>query len=63
MTDKLELLSASDLARKANVSASYVARLCRKGEIPATKMGTVWLIRAEDAETWLEQRSEHEAKN
>ncbi|MFA5266039.1 MAG: helix-turn-helix domain-containing protein [Opitutaceae bacterium] len=63
MSDKSELYSASDLAKKANVSPSYVARLCRTGELPALKMGTVWLIKAADAEAWLATRSEHTDKN
>lgn len=60
MSEKPAICSASDLAKKANVSASYVARLCRRGEIPATKLGTVWLINADVAEAWLVNRSKHE---
>lgn len=60
MTDELDLLSASDLADKADISPSYVARLCRQGKIRATKIGTVWLIRTEDAEAWLRERSKHQ---
>ena len=59
MTETSDLYSASSLAERAKVSPSYVARLCRRGEIPATKLGTVWLIRAEDAEAWLAKRFEH----
>jgi len=58
MTDEQELYSASDLARAAKVTPGYVARLCRNGTIPARKFGSTWLIRAEDAEKWLRERSE-----
>ncbi len=58
MSDKPAIYSASDLARAANVTPGYVARLCRRGEIPAMKLGTTWIIRAADAEKWLAARRE-----
>ena len=60
MSEKQAIYTASDLAKKANVSISYVARLCRKGKIEATKLGPVWLINAEVAEQWLVDRSKHQ---
>lgn len=63
MTEEIKLYSATDLAEKAGVSGSYVARLCRTGKLPAQKFGTVWLIREEDADAWLEKRSEHTDEN
>jgi excisionase family DNA binding protein len=60
MNEKQKMYTASDLAKMANVSASYVARLCRKGQLKATKLGPVWLIDAETAEEWLASRTEHQ---
>lgn len=63
MSDESKLYSASDLAKRAGVSPSYVARLCRTGKLPATRLGGTWIIRAEDAERWLAERTEHQAKD
>jgi excisionase family DNA binding protein len=56
MTDQGEFLTASDLAKMANVDFSYICRLCRTGRIPAIKHGPAWLIRREDALAWLASR-------
>jgi excisionase family DNA binding protein len=50
--------TASELARKAGVTPGYVARLCRKGSLEATKVGGVWIISPEVAQRWLEKRGE-----
>ena len=49
-------ISATDLARAAGVSAVYVARLCKYGELEARKLGNYWLIRREVAEAWIVDR-------
>ena len=40
------------------VTARQIARLCKKGRIPARKLGTgvrtAWLIPADDAQRWLD---------
>lgn len=53
-----DFFTASEVAQEAGVSGSWVARLCREGAIPATKVGSVWLIKPEDAEAWLQRRRE-----
>jgi len=63
MSDKPVILSATDLARKASVAPSYIARLCRTGKLPASKLGATWMIQVEDAEAWLAKRQEHRAKD
>ncbi len=63
MNDRSAILSATDLAKKAGVAPSYVARLCRIGSVPAFKLGATWVIRAEDAEAWLATRSQHTQEN
>ena len=63
MPKDLGVLSASDLAIWINVSPGYIARLCRKGEIPATKLGSTWLIRKEDADMWLKNREKHQSEH
>lgn len=57
-----KLYSATDLAKRANVSLSYVARLCRQGVIPAVKMGHMWIIEPDDARVWLESRQRSEGQ-
>jgi len=52
-------LTAAELAEEAGVSASYVARLCREGRIPARKVGgAVWVIVRAEALAWANERIE-----
>jgi len=52
-------LTAAELAQEAGVSASYIARLCREGRIPARKVGgTVWVIARVEALAWVNERIE-----
>lgn len=48
--------TASTLAKKAGVSKSYVARLCRRDKLPALKVGGAWLILREVGDEWIENR-------
>jgi len=48
--------TASSLAQAAGVTRSYIARLCRLGELRCTKAGSVWIIQPEDALRWLDSR-------
>ena len=57
MNDWPEVVSAADLARMIHVSRSYIARLCRKGTIPAKKLGATWMIRKQDADKWMAKQS------
>ena len=52
-------LTPKELAGRANVSDSYIQRLCRQGRIKATKPGgRDWLIPDDEAERWLKEREE-----
>jgi excisionase family DNA binding protein len=56
--------TASELARTVGISAAYVCRLCRRGDIEAVKVGNAWIIQAEDAQRWIEERAtKQEAQN
>ena len=57
MSETPKIYSASDLARAAGVTPGYIARLINAGKIPATKLGTTWIIQARDAEEWLAKHS------
>jgi hypothetical protein len=48
--------TAAALAREADVSRTYVARLCRQGKLEAVKVGGIWIITPEVAKAWLEGR-------
>jgi excisionase family DNA binding protein len=48
--------TAATLAQAAGIGKSYVARLCRNGALPCTRIGHVWLIRYDVAQQWLAAR-------
>jgi hypothetical protein len=54
--------TAASLAREANTDPSYVARLCREGKIPASKLGYVWFISHDDGMEWIKNREENESE-
>jgi excisionase family DNA binding protein len=57
-------ITPKELAERANVSDSYIQRLCRQGRIKASKPGgRDWLIPDEEAERWLRERSGKSAKS
>ncbi len=47
--------SAETLAQAAQVSSSYVRRLCRKGILKCRKFASAWLIPYEEGRCWLEE--------
>jgi AraC-like DNA-binding protein len=51
--------TASSLAQAAGVASSYVARLCREGEIAAQKFGQAWMIPYEEGMRWMAERAGH----
>ena len=63
MNEWKDIYSAADLARMINVSNSYISRLCRKGIIPAKKLGATWIIRKEDIDIWLSRRPKDTNEN
>jgi hypothetical protein len=50
--------TATSLAEAAGVTFSYVARLCRRGDIDCIKVGGIWIIDRETGKRWLEARQE-----
>jgi excisionase family DNA binding protein len=54
-TEKMELLSAEDVALVMGVKESTVWRWCREGRLPCLKVGKHWRIRREALENFLEQ--------
>lgn len=50
-------ITASELARRAELSNSYLARLCRDGRIPAQRAGQSWIISESAARDWLAERA------
>ena len=54
-TEKMELLSAEDVALLMGVKETTVWRWCREGRLPCLKVGKHWRIRQEALENFLEQ--------
>jgi excisionase family DNA binding protein len=54
-TEKMELLSAEDVAGLVGVKETTVWRWCREGRLPCLKMGKHWRVRREALENFLEQ--------
>lgn len=48
-----ELLSVEDIATRFSYTAYWVRDLCRKGKMPATRIGRRWWINEQDAVTAL----------
>jgi excisionase family DNA binding protein len=54
-TEKMELLSAEDVAALMGIKESTVWRWCREGRLPCLKLGKHWRVRREALESFLEQ--------
>lgn len=56
--DSKSHLSISDVSRVAAISDSHVRRAIRKGDLPASNVGTIsrplWRIARSDLDAWLE---------
>lgn len=50
------LLSPEQLADRWGFPAQTLREWCRRGRIPAVKLGTSWRIRETDAIEWLERQ-------
>jgi excisionase family DNA binding protein len=48
-----EMLTCSSIARSTGRDKETVRRWCRKGELPAFKLGHEWLIKPHDLEVFL----------
>jgi excisionase family DNA binding protein len=56
-TEKMELLSAEDVAELVGIKETTVWRWCREGRLPCLKVGKHWRVRREALEDFL-RRSE-----
>ena len=52
-----EIVSVGALALAAGTSTETVRAGCRDGRISATKVGRDWIIRTEEGERWLAERT------
>ena len=48
--------TTADLAEAAGVTADYVRQDINGGRLKAAKLGRDWVIREEDAQTWLAKK-------
>ncbi len=55
-TEKMELLSAEDVAGLMGIKETTVWRWCREGRLPCLKVGKHWRVRREAFEDFLKQR-------
>src|SRR5215212_1185814 len=55
-TEKMELLSAEDVALLMGVKETTVWRWCREGRLPCLKVGKHWRLRREALEDFLKQQ-------
>lgn len=51
-----EILTIEEVARYLRVSERTVYEWAQKGEIPAGKIGTVWRLKKDDIESWVDER-------
>lgn len=58
MREAERFLRLSEVAENLRVSEATLVRWSRKGEFPGFKPGerTVWLVKSEDLDDWVEQR-------
>jgi excisionase family DNA binding protein len=54
-TEKMELLSAEDVAELVGIKETTVWRWCREGRLPCLKVGKHWRVRREALEDFLER--------
>lgn len=54
--------TVTTLAAAAGVHRTYIARKCKKGEIPARLTGSFYVIRYSDGQAWLAEREAKQAK-
>ena len=47
------LLSTYEAAKASGYSPAYISSLCRSGELPSTRKGKAWVVRADDLQAYL----------
>ena len=55
-SDESELLTLPEVAARLRLCNNTVYRMCRKGVLPARKVGRQWRIRAADLTEWLKSK-------
>ena len=58
MSERTRPYTTVELAKEAGVNDSYIRQLLIAGKIDGHKLGTVWLISAEEGRRWLASRRE-----
>lgn len=56
------LLSTFEAAKASGYTPAYISSLCRSGELPSTRNGKAWVIKAADLETYLARVEEDKRK-
>lgn len=56
------MVTPKQLAQRAGVTQQYITQLCREGKLGATKPGRDWFIPDDEAERWLSEREEKQAR-
>ena len=58
MEQEKKLYTVTELAGLAKLNVDYVRELCRKGDILAEKVGSVWIIKQNEVTRFLSSRDE-----
>lgn len=53
MPDDINLLTALDIASRLKVSPQYVRKLIGEGKLPATRVGSQWVVKPEDLDAYI----------
>ena len=53
MPDVNDLLTANDVAAKLKVTPQYIRKLISEGKLPATRIGTQWVVSPKDLEDYI----------
>ncbi len=53
MPDINDLLTANDVATKLKVTPQYIRKLISEGKLPATRIGTQWVVSPKDLEEYI----------
>jgi excisionase family DNA binding protein len=51
-----DFLSTEDIARALKKNIATIQRWCRRGELPAAKLGRTYMVRKQDFEIWYREK-------
>ena len=57
-SDRIPLISLTEVAEWLDVSDDLVYRLCRSGRLPGVKVGGLWRFRKTDVDQYLDRQLE-----